>query len=145
MVATDIGVYILYSGTTTWVNNSFGLPNVIVTDIEFNAALNKIYISTFGRGIWESSISIITGIKDLSQNMYNYNLYPTVNNGTFNLEFNDNQTEKIIEVIDVMGKIVYTQKTNSDRLKLSLNLSSGIYYIRTHCKNTLGVKKMIVE
>jgi photosystem II stability/assembly factor-like uncharacterized protein len=145
MIATDIGVYILYSGTTTWVNNSFGLPNVIVTDIEFNAALNKIYISTFGRGIWESSISIITGIKDLSQNMYNYNLYPTVNNGTFNLEFNDNQTEKIIEVIDVMGKIVYTQKTNSDRLKLSLNLSSGIYYIRTHCKNTLGVKKMIVE
>jgi photosystem II stability/assembly factor-like uncharacterized protein len=145
MVATDIGVYILYSGTTTWVNNSFGLPNVIVTDIEFNAALNKVYISTFGRGIWESSISVITGTKDLSHNMYNYNLYPTVNSGTFNLVFDETLNEKIIEVIDVMGKIVYTQKTNSDRLKLSLNLSAGIYYIRTHCKNTLGVKKMIVE
>ena len=145
MIATDIGVYILYSGTTTWVNNSFGLPNVIVTDIEFNAALNKIYISTFGRGIWESNISIITGTKELSQNIYNYNLYPTVNSGTFNLVFDDAQNEKLIEVIDVMGKIVYTQKTNIDKLKLNLNLSSGIYYIRTHCKNTLGVKKMIVE
>ncbi len=145
MVATDIGVYILYSGTTTWVNNSFGLPNVIITDIEFNAALNKIYISTFGRGIWESSISTITGTKELSPTIYNYKLFPTVNNGTFNLEFNDSQTEKIIEVIDVMGKIIYTQKTNSDKLKLTLNLSSGIYYIRAHCKNTLGVKKMIVE
>ena len=145
MIATDIGVYILYSGTTTWVNNSFGLPNVIVTDIEFNAALNKIYISTFGRGIWESNISIITGTKELTPTMYNYNLYPTVNSGTFNLVFDDSQNEKLIEVIDVMGKIVHTQKTNSDKLKLSLNLSSGIYYIRTHCKNTLGVKKIIVE
>lgn len=145
MIATDIGIYILYSGTTTWVNNSFGLPNVIVTDIEFNAALNKIYISTFGRGIWESSISSITGTKELSPTMYNYNLYPTVNNGTFNLVFDDTQNEKIIEVIDVMGKIVYTQKTNSDKLKLNLNLSSGIYYIRTHCQNTIGVKKMIIE
>ena len=77
--------------------------------------------------------------------MYNYNLYPTVNSGTFNLVFDDSQNEKLIEVIDVMGKIVHTQKTNSDKLKLSLNLSSGIYYIRTHCKNTLGVKKIIVE
>ena len=145
MIATDIGVYILYSGTTTWVNNSFGLPNVIVTDIEFNAALNKIYISTFGRGIWESNISIITGTKELTPTMYNYNLYPTVNSGTFNLVFDDSQNEKLIEVIDVMGKIVHTQKTNSDKLKLSLNLSSGIYYIRTHCKNILGVKKMIIE
>jgi photosystem II stability/assembly factor-like uncharacterized protein len=145
MVATDIGIYILYSGTTTWINNSFGLPNVIVTDIEFNAALNKVYISTFGRGIWESTISSITGTKELSPTMYNYSLYPTVNNGTFNLEFNDSQNEKTIEVIDVMGKIICTQKTSTDKLKLSLNLSSGIYYIRTHCKNTLGVKKMIVE
>ncbi len=145
MIATDIGVYILYSGTTTWVNNSFGLPNVIVTDIEFNAALNKIYISTFGRGIWESNISIITGTKELTPTMYNYNLYPTVNSGTFNLVFDDSQNEKLIEVIDVMGKIVHTQKTNSDKLRLSLNLISGIYYIRTHCKNTLGVKKIIVE
>jgi photosystem II stability/assembly factor-like uncharacterized protein len=145
MVATDIGIYILYSGTTTWVNNSFGLPNVIVTDIEFNAALNKIYISTFGRGIWESNISVITGTKELPPTMYNYTLYPSVNNGIFNLAFDENQTEKIIEVIDVMGKIAHTQKTNSNKLKLTLNLSSGIYYIRIHCNHTLGVKKMIVE
>lgn len=30
---------------------SKGLPNVIVSDIEFNQALNKINVSTFGRGI----------------------------------------------------------------------------------------------
>lgn len=145
MVATDIGVYILYSGTTVWVNNSFGLPNVIVTDIEFNVALNKIYVSTFGRGIWESSITTNTGLDNKPQHNYDFKLFPTTNTGIFNLEFDNNIDSKTIEVIDVMGKIVHTQKTNSDKLKLSLNLSSGIYYIRTHCMNILGVKKMIIE
>ncbi len=145
MIGTDIGVYILYSGTAIWVNYSFGLPNVIITDIEFNVALNKVYVSTFGRGIWESNINTSTGINNEPQKNYEFKLYPTTNSGTFNLEFKNDQDSKIIEVIDVMGKIIYTQRTNLDKIKINLNLSSGLYYIRTHCKSILGVKKMIVE
>ena len=62
IVATDIGIYTLTGAATTWVNNSFGLPNVILTDIEFNPALNKAYVSTFGRGIWETPLNILTGL-----------------------------------------------------------------------------------
>ncbi|MES2760708.1 MAG: T9SS type A sorting domain-containing protein [Bacteroidota bacterium] len=146
MVATDIGVYTLAAGSTTWVNNSFGLPNVIVSDIEFNPALNKVYVSTFGRGIWETTInSIVTGVKSGVENIYNYALFPTVNTGSFSLVFENDLHEKNIEVIDVMGKVVYTQKTNLKKLELSLNLSSGTYFVRTTSNHLLGVKKMIVE
>ena len=146
MVATDVGVYTLGSGTTTWVNNSFGLPNVIVSDIEFNSAINKVYISTFGRGIWETSISsVITGVKNTEDVIYKYKLYPTVNTGNFTLEFDNGFLEKTIEVIDVMGKIVHSQKTNSQIIELKLNLSSGTYFVRSSSNNLLGVKKMIVE
>ena len=146
MVATDIGVYTLASGSTIWVNNSFGLPNVIVSDIEFNQALNKVYVSTFGRGIWETTInSIVTGIKNNNETIYNYKLFPSVNTGNFTLEFENDTHEKTIEVIDVMGKIVYTQKTNLEKLELKLNLSSGTYFVRTTSNHLLGVKKMIVE
>lgn len=144
MIATDIGVYILYSGTTFWVNYSFGLPNVIVSDIEFNSALNKVYLSTFGRGIWETTITSLVNIKEPLKNNFNYQLFPTVNYGNFSIVF-DNQNEKVIDVIDVMGKTVYTQKTNLDKLKLSLNLSSGIYYIRASFNQKFAVKQMIVE
>jgi photosystem II stability/assembly factor-like uncharacterized protein len=146
MIACDIGVFTLSAGSTIWVNNSFGLPNVIVSDIEFNQALNKVYISTFGRGIWETSInSIVTGVKNSSETIYNYQLFPTVNAGSFTLAFENDIYEKTIEVIDVMGKIVYSQKTNSEKLDLKLNLRSGTYFVRTISNHLLGVKKMIVE
>ena len=146
MVATDVGVYSLSAGSTTWVNNSFGLPNVIVSDIEFNQALNKVYVSTFGRGIWETTInSIVTGVKNSKETIYNYQLYPTVNTGTFTLEFENDTHEKTIEVIDVMGKIMYTQKANTRKIELKLNLSSGTYFVRTTSNHLLGVKKIIVE
>ena len=146
MVATDVGVYTLSEGSATWVNNSFGLPNVIVSDIEFNAALNKVYLSTFGRGIWETTInSIVTGIKKNTETIYNYNLYPTINTGDFTLEFINDNHEKTIEVIDIMGKVVYTQKINLKKIELKLVLISGTYFVKTTSKNLLGVKKMIVE
>ena len=108
-------------------------------------ALNKIYISTFGRGIWQTDVSsIANGIEALQAN-FNYHLFPTINNGSFEMQFDNNQDEKIIDVIDVMGKMVYTQKTKLETLKLTLNLSSGVYYIRTACKNKVGVKKIVVE
>ncbi|MES2515001.1 MAG: T9SS type A sorting domain-containing protein [Bacteroidota bacterium] len=146
IVATDIGVYTLVSGASTWVNNSFGLPNVIVSDIEFNPALNKVYISTFGRGIWETSInSIVTGIKNSSETVYNYKLFPTVNNGSFTLVFENDSHPKKIEVIDVRGKIVHTQTTDLQKLELVLDLNSGTYFVKTTSNHLLGVKKMIVE
>ena len=147
MIATDIGIYTLNAGSTTWVNNSFGLPNVIVSDIEFNQALNKVYVSTFGRGIWETSItSIVTGVKDNSKaKTYNYQLYPTINNGNFTMEFADDINSKTIEVIDVMGKVVFSQNTNHEKIDLHLELNSGAYFVRISSNQLLGVKKIIVQ
>ena len=145
IVATDLGVYILYGGTTTWVNNSFGLPNVIVTDIDFNVPLNKVYISTFGRGIWESGLSLINGLTDAKSNLTSFNLYPTINKGNFTISFEDNLEERTLEIIDVMGQIVYTQNFIDTKVSVNLNLASGAYYAKVSSKSKMGVKKFIVE
>ena len=145
MVATDIGVYILTASTSTWVNNSFGLPNVILSDIEFNVPLNKAYLSTFGRGIWETSYSLLTGITNPQQNVFSYDLYPSLNKGNFTLRFENGICEKTIEVIDVMGKQVYSLKTKDEKINLNLNIASGAYYVKVIAGEKLGVKKMVVE
>ena len=100
---------------------SKGLPNVIVSDIEFNQPLNKVYVSTFGRGIWETSItSIVTGMMDNSKaKTYNYKLYPTINDGNFTMVFENDINTKTIEVIDVMGKVVFSQNTNHEKNRLA--------------------------
>lgn len=145
MVATDVGVYVLYGSTTTWVNNSLGLPNVIVSDIEFNAALNKAYVSTFGRGIWETSLSILSGINDNEAGVViNFKLFPSLNSGSFTIEV-EQIDNALFEVIDVMGKVVYSEKMNSNSKQYNLKLASGAYYARINSGKRLGVKKFVVE
>lgn len=143
IAGTDIGVYTLAKGSVRWVNISFGLPNVIVSDIEFNPVLNKVYLATFGRGIWEASASSI-GIAEVKNKLVQFNLFPSINKGEFSLKF-DNNDEKTIEVIDVMGKVVYLLQTKQNYINISLNVSSGAYYLRTTSKNKTGVKKFIIQ
>ncbi|HWY11888.1 MAG TPA: T9SS type A sorting domain-containing protein [Bacteroidia bacterium] len=145
IVATDIGIYTLSGSSTTWVNNSFGLPNVILTDIEFNSALNKAYVSTFGRGIWETPLNVLTGLSGaIADNTLSFNLFPSVNNGEFEINLNVNG-EKSVEIIDVMGKIVYSQKFSTEKIPLNLNLASGAYYAKIVSGDKVGVKKFIIQ
>jgi photosystem II stability/assembly factor-like uncharacterized protein len=145
IVATDIGIYILSGSATTWVNNSFGLPNVILSDIEFNVVLNKAYVATFGRGIWETPLNVLTGISGaVANNVLSFDLYPSVNNGDFTIN-TGSTTEKSVEVIDVMGRVVYSQKTYDEKIKLDLKLASGTYYVRIVNGDKAGVKQFVIQ
>ncbi len=145
IVATDIGVYVLTFGNTSWVSNSFGLPNVIVSDIEFNVPLNKVYVSTFGRGIWESSYSVITNVNKVEKTALAFELFPSVNDGKFSLDCQSISGQKTIEVLDVMGKMVYSQNTSEAKLDLNLNVAPGAYYLRIFSNENLGVKRFVVK
>ncbi len=145
IIATDIGVYTLTFGNTSWVNNSFGLPNVITSDIEFNLPLNKVYVSTFGRGIWETSYTILTNTSDPERSTFSFDLFPSVNDGKFTVSAKEDTNEKSIEIIDVLGKIVFSQNTKEPSTNLNLNLAPGAYYLRVLCNKKLGVKRFIVK
>ncbi len=40
---------------STWTEFGAGLPNVLVTEVEYNAPANLLYVATFGRGAWTIS------------------------------------------------------------------------------------------
>jgi len=54
--ATDIGIFIRGTQDTTWFLYNNNLPKKIITDLEINTRTNKIYASTYGRGLWESPV-----------------------------------------------------------------------------------------
>jgi len=56
-VGTSIGVFYRSNTMTDWMPYSNNLPNVTVTDIKLDHALNKIYVSTWGRGVWQANMS----------------------------------------------------------------------------------------
>ena len=57
-VGTSLGVYRLDDTLTEWEEYYTNLPNVAISDIEINLDGEKIIASTYGRGVWESSIPI---------------------------------------------------------------------------------------
>lgn len=55
-IGTDIGVFYRKIGNPNWECFNNNLPVVIVTDLELNYCASTITISTYGRGLWQSSL-----------------------------------------------------------------------------------------
>ena len=146
MIATDLAVYTLDQSSSTWVNQSAGLPNVIVSDIEFNLALNKVYVSTFGRGIWESPYSIGTGLTTtIAKNNLHFELYPSINKGHFDIGVPRKSTYNY-SIINVMGQSVKSEQlSGSETYQLNLQLAPGVYYFKLDDSKQQSVKRFVVE
>ncbi len=146
IAATDLGVYVLNNGAVLWNSYSLGLPNVIISDIEFNTPLNKIYVSTFGRGIWETNMALITGLQNNPvMQTIEFKVYPSINNGKFTLEIPANVIADKLKVIDVMGRVVYESAVKENTNELNLKLVPGNYYVKIENDKYIGVKKIVVE
>lgn len=151
VVATDMGIYYLNKNTTTWVFYNGGLPNVICTDIEFNTPLNKIYVSTFGRGVWESSLSALkalqpnVGIDVVSWQSINIVAYPNPSKGNFTVSGLDNFIGSKLEVMDVLGRIVYTTIVKENKQEFQLRVLSGTYYLRVESEQNIAVQKLQID
>jgi hypothetical protein len=149
IVATDLGVYILDETSNTWINNSTGLPNVIVTDIEFNTVLNKAYISTFGRGIWETALDALVGISESKPSEIGVNLFPTANNGSFTIQLNDSKlTSEVLalEIININGQKVYGENLEGKKsYNIDTKLAPGMYFARISNRKITGVKSFIIQ
>lgn len=54
--ATDDGMYFFSEKHKKWKSMNFSLPSVVVSDIEYQAQNNNLYISTWGQGIWHINL-----------------------------------------------------------------------------------------
>ena len=149
VLASDIGVWQLTQGSSSWVNQSIGLPNVIVSDIEFNPALNKFYVSTFGRGIWATDLDFFVNTSYVNLPNSSVKLFPSINNGNFNIELiDDSPTEKELqlEIIDIKGKVLLSErKTCNSKIEINKDLSPGLYFAHIRWAKKMEVKKFIVQ
>jgi photosystem II stability/assembly factor-like uncharacterized protein len=55
-VGTDAGVYYTKDGSADFVPYKFGLPNVIIDELEIHYGSKRIVAATYGRGIWHNTL-----------------------------------------------------------------------------------------
>lgn len=148
VVATDIGMYLLDDTSSVWQDVSTGLPNVILTDIEINEPLNKLYVSTFGRGIWETDLDQILTVPKQTTANSGFQLYPSLNKGNFTIQLSTASplaAPAKLQIIDIMGRIVLNRELFTAENNIQLQVSSGKYFAKVIEKSGVSVKSFNVE
>lgn len=93
-----------------------------------------------------TSISVIvcTDVKEYTSNS-SLRVYPNPNTGSFTIETNTGST-KIIEMLDVTGKVVLTEKTDASTIQMNINeLANGVYQVRIKSDNGIDMIKVIKQ
>jgi photosystem II stability/assembly factor-like uncharacterized protein len=151
-IGTDLGVYMTHDTLSLgWLLHGTDLPNVIVSELEIDYNTNDLYAATFGRGIWKTDMSIPLLVDEINIANIDIQITPNPNNGRFSINLSSNESYKSrLNVIDVMGKVVYSIEINillgETVIELKLEeLNSGIYFVQLLHNNTFKSIKFIKE
>lgn len=152
-IGTDLGVFYNESASAggalgTWMPFGVDLPNVIVGDVQLQYQEKKLYVATFGRGIW--SVDVPVGIDDRNaEPTFNVNVFPSPNNGEFQLSLDaENNSGYTLKIIDIMGRTNYSEefKANSGTMQrtFDLDLAYGQYFLHITDGQGSRVVKFVV-
>lgn len=147
LLAGDAGVFLLPTNASTWQDQSAGLPNVIVSDIEVNEALNTVYVSTFGRGIWATDLDVLTRTNELtSQPNSNYVIYKAGPQQFTVQRWDNSNMPATVHVINIEGKtMANVQMVGMDVTFPTHDWASGLYFVCVRDKAGLQVLKVQVH
>jgi len=81
-----------------------------------------------------------SGVQDVT--FTKVRIYPNPSNGQISI---DNAAGMQIQIVDVLGNVVYTNNNLSVSNSLVLNnLSNGVYFVRLHKGNKTGLRKIVI-
>ncbi len=88
-------------------------------------------------------VDLGTGIND-HKIFDDFVLYPNPNNGAFTIK--SSQLINKVEVVSVLGAVVYYQEINNSIFQVQLNdLSQGLYFVKLFTDNGTGLQRIIVK
>lgn len=149
-VATELGVYATNNGGVNWDKLGANLPNVIVNDLEINYLADKLFIGTYGRGMWSINISNATlGSSKLEvANSNAIKVYPNpVRKGSdLKIKIADESNSLNYVIYNAVGGLVKQGQLNSGINIINIDtITSGIYIIRMTNGKYASSQKIIVN
>lgn len=133
--------------TYTWAPGNQNTSTIVVTPTtstlySVNGSGANGCVSTATTGVL---VVICTGVTEASQSAAVVNAYPNPNKGVFTLEMTSLENAEI-EITDVMGRVVYTEKLASNKQDINISsLSNGVYYARVKNSSGTNTIKIIKE
>ena len=142
----NYGIYYLRNNETSWTPYDTGLPNVKVNELEINTADNKLYVATYGRGLWRVNLYNPAGLGVDDLEVSELVLSPNPTTGIFKLNWKLN-TQVTIKIYDTLGKLVFYEKNRdlSQNPEIELQAPKGIYFLKVNSLSQGITKKLIIN
>ncbi len=142
----NYGIYYLREDGTSWTSYNTGLPNIQINELEINTADKKLYVATFGRGLWRVNLynPASLGVDDLE--VSELILSPNPTTGIFKLNWKLN-TQVTLKIYDPLGKLVFYEKNRnlSQNPLIELQAPKGVYFLKVNSLNKEVTKKLIIN
>lgn len=133
--------------TYTWSNGSTA-SNVSVTpttNTNYSVAGTSTLTGCSSSSNHNILVNVCTGIISLSNNLEEVVVFPNPNNGSFTVNFNNND-KKTIEVIDMTGKLLLNHITDEQSFDVNLlEYSGGIYNLKIQSNGEVRIMKVIIQ
>jgi photosystem II stability/assembly factor-like uncharacterized protein len=144
----NYGIYYRDSLTQDWQLYSFGLPNVIINELDFNYERGEIYAASYGRGLWVSPIcDKIVPNKEQFVNAFKVYPSPVLSGENLNVEF-ENIGHFNLRIFDALGYLVYQNKDLNQVHTLSISTAdwkSGTYFVRLESSLGYDIHKINIH
>ncbi len=99
-----------------------------------------------GSGGIVNTLCFSSGTGEIADNKYSVLLFPNPTTNTFTIKNTSSKEKTLLEITNVFGEIVYTEKLfGKNEYIVNLNLSEGIYFVRVSDAESNIVRKLIVE
>ncbi len=140
IAGTNIGLFYSQDNGVSWILSE-EIPHTKVSDLKLRESDNRLFVFTYGRGAWATTVSstVITGDNNaISAGFLSISPNPAIN------ELNIKSSKGDIRIYDVNGIKVYEQK-GTKKCHVS-SLKSGVYIVHLLIDNTLvSTEKIVVE
>lgn len=151
IVGTDLGVWFtedFSSANPNWSPAFNGMSNTMVTDLDLRDD-NMVFAATYGRGIFSGTFTPDALSVDENILSEGINVYPTISNGSINIESKLSLGDVKLNIYSLNGQKVHSSNLElsaNNTQRINLNLSSGMYIAQFVTEtNETDSRKIIIE
>lgn len=145
-LAMNKAVYYIDDTKTEWQLYSNNIPNTTISDIEVNNVENHVVISTYGRGVWRTPVTIESLTIDenkLASKLITLYPNPVKNTAKIGTTINEQAT---LKVFNTSGMLLLQKEYQSINPNTELDfsaLASGVYFLTITSEKHLISKKFL--
>lgn len=131
IAGTNIGLFYSTDNGATWTA-SYEVPATQITDLKMRNSDNRLFVATYGRGVWALTVGGLVTNAEEAQNT-TLSVFPNPAESQINIATNYEKNYSIL-VYNVLGEKVI-ETTEKSNINIS-NLSTGMYIV--HLKGVDG-------